>query len=270
MISKKSYKRLFPLLKKYSIVFSILFILFFVGLIVGYKLLLQKPNYIYAKIKVGQGLWWATTAKPSIWYMQAINKGDTAFDTLGRVRAKILDKRFYLSSDKDEYDIYLTVKIQVSGNANTSMYSFNREVLSVGAPIEIQFPKENITGTVLAIQPIPFTDKLSEKTVYLSKRYAYPWEYNAIETNSILSDGQNDIVTILDKNMQETTYRGIDTYGNNETDTRGYITLKTKMKLKRIGTAYILGEDKIVKPGRPLNLSLSSFTLREFIVSKIE
>lgn len=257
------------LLKKYYIVFFIFLILLFVGLFAGYKLFIAKPTYIYVKIKVGQGFWWANTKDPSMWYINAINRGDISYDTLGNPEVEIINKRTYFwlgnyqNVQDDQYDTFLIVKMRVSENKRTGLYNFNRSVISVGTPIELQFPKANITGTVIAVSKNFPKENLIEKTVYLEKRDAYPWEYDAIKIHDSVSDGKNTIFKILDKSMTETPNLLSD-------PNKGYITIKARMKMKKVNNIYVLGEEKIIEPGRTFNLSLSTFVLDGFTISKIE
>ena len=39
-------------------------IILFVGVVSAKKLFFTKPTFIYTKVKVGQGLWWAGGQKP--------------------------------------------------------------------------------------------------------------------------------------------------------------------------------------------------------------
>lgn len=271
MSLQKRYNKIFSLRKKYYIIISVICILLLIGIFAGYKIFIQKPTYIYIKIKVNQGLWWAITEKPPFWYMRAIQKGDTAYDFSGNSEAQILNKKAYLWSKSDLYDIYLILKLKV--NKQAASYVYNRSVVSVGAPLEVQFPKETVSGTVIALSEYMFHEPLVEKTIYLEKRNAYPWEYDAVKIGDIVSDGNNAVFSVLDKSMIETTNLTTDAYGNNTantSETKGYIRIKAKAKLKKISNSYILGEEKIIIPGRSLDLSLSSFSLKDFVVSKIE
>lgn len=273
MSLQKRYKKLFSFLKAYYIIFSVLCILLLIGIIAGYKIFLQKPTYIYTKIKVGQPIWWAVSTKPSIWYMNAMNKGDISYDFLGRSEAEILDKNVYLWSGTEEYDIYLTVKMKVNKNNPYEPFIFNRSVISVGSPIEIQFLKENIKGTIIAVSDHFFKDRFIEKFVYLEKRDAYPSEYAAINIGDFVTDGDQTVFSILNKDITETTNFTSNSYGNsniNTVENRGYITIKAKVKLKQIANKYVLGEEKIVEAGRILDLSLGNYVLKDFFVSKIE
>ena len=272
MTYKKIYTRTIFYSKKYFIFISVLFIILFVGIVAGYKLFFQKPTYLYIKVKVGQPLWWAISANPSIWYMHAMNKGDTSYDFFGQSEAQIIDKKTYLWSANDQYDIYLTMKIKVTENKRTKSYSFNRSTISVGAPIEFQFPRENVKGTVIEMNENKFKEILVEKTIYLEKPNAYLWEYEAIKPRGV-SDGEKTVFTLLDKHIEETTQLTSDSIGNvmlNNTKTQGKVILKAKVKVRESNGVYVLGEDKIIEPGRPFDISLGDYVLKDFTISKIE
>src|SRR3989338_8348156 len=81
----------------------------FVVLVSAYKLFFVKPTFVYAKVKVGQGLWWASTQKPSLWFVKNIKKGDIQTDLLGEPTAEILSVRYYPTVFPNQYDVYLTM-----------------------------------------------------------------------------------------------------------------------------------------------------------------
>lgn len=274
-MAARTQKKIFPPFRKryFFIIFTLCALL--VGGVVLYKSLYAKPTYVYAKIKVGQGLWWAVTTKPAIWYVKAIQKGDVARDLLGRVEAKILSKRFYRWYAYDQFDVYLDVQLKANVNKKTNEYIFNRSALSVGSPIEMQFSSESITGTVMELSPRPFNEKLTEKIVYITKRYANPWEYDAIRIGDKTFDGEDTVFEVLEKSTAPSN--GL-SYGASYAVNVGapvlepsnYVTVKAKVKLKEIGGQLVLGEDQIVSVGRTLNISTSNFIFDNFIVSKVE
>ena len=63
----------------------------FVGVVSIYKLFFVQPTFVYAKVKVGQGLWWATTQRPSFWFVEALKKGVMETDLTGEPIAEIKD-----------------------------------------------------------------------------------------------------------------------------------------------------------------------------------
>src|SRR3990167_8185822 len=128
----------------------------FVGVVSIYKLFFVKPTFVYAKVKVGQGLWWATTQKPNLWFVKNIKKGDAQTDFVGELTAEILSVHYYPTVSPNQYDVYLTMKLKVSGNKKTGKYNFNRSTIGVGAPIDLEFPSTQFSGTItdLSVKPI--------------------------------------------------------------------------------------------------------------------
>lgn len=63
-------------------------VIIFVGFVSVFKLFFTKPTYVYVKVKMGQGLWWASTAKPSLWFVKSLNKGETERDLMGNPTAR--------------------------------------------------------------------------------------------------------------------------------------------------------------------------------------
>lgn len=266
-------RRLYKYIVTNYLVALILLIIFIVGIIYISRTLIAKPTYIYARVKVGQGLWWVNTAKANIWHVDAINKGDIEKDLVGRPIAEVLSKRFYRWYTSDQYDVYLTLKLKVSVNKKTGEYTFERSQISVGSPITLQFPKAYITGTVSEISFNPIQDKYEEKKVYLTKRNAYPWEYDAIQIGDKYFDGEDTVFNVINKEAKETTNLSSDPYGNNTpdiTEPRSFITVVAKVKLKKVDNQWIMGEDQVVSVGRNINVSTLNFGFTDYIVSKIE
>jgi hypothetical protein len=260
-------------LKKNPLIIAFPLLVVLVGIFLAYRLFISKPYFVYIKVKVGQGLWWAATSKPPIWYMESFKKGDRAKDLVGKTSAQILSKRYYRWYGYDQFDVYLTMLLKVGFNKKTGEYTFDRSVLSVGTPVGIQFPRVDISGTVIALSRKPFEDKLVEKTVYLTKKFAYPWEYDAIKIGDFTFDGEDKIFEVLDKDFTDTVVLSQDTFGNSGadiTENNRYISVKARIKGKVTGGQFILGEDQLVVPGRNLNISTSGFVFDNYIVSKLE
>src|SRR3989344_8807952 len=107
-------KKIFNFAKANYFITIFIGIILFVGLVSVKKIFYTKPTLIYAKIKVGQGLWWAGGQKPGIWLANSIKKGDVERDLLGRSIAEVLNVRYYPWYAIDQYDIYLTVKLRIN------------------------------------------------------------------------------------------------------------------------------------------------------------
>ncbi len=70
-------------------------IVLFVGGVSAYKLFYTKATFVYAKVKLGQGLWWAGGQKPSSWLATSIKTGDVEKDLVGKPIAEVLAVRYY-------------------------------------------------------------------------------------------------------------------------------------------------------------------------------
>src|SRR3989338_4596739 len=79
----------------------------FVVLVSGYKLFFTKPAYIYVRVKVGQGLWWAQTQKPGSWFLEAIKRAKEEKDLIGQPAVQILSVTYYPWYGSGQYDVYV-------------------------------------------------------------------------------------------------------------------------------------------------------------------
>lgn len=246
----------------------------FVAIVSVFKLFFVKPTYVYAKVKMGQGLWWASTQRPSIWFVQNIKKGDVERDLVGSPIAQILSVRYYPWYTSNQYDVYLTVKLKVSGNKKTQKYNFKRSAIGVGSPIDFEFPNSQFSGTITDLKNEPIKDNYVEKIVYLTKRYAYPWEYDGIKIGDKFFDGEDTVFEVLDKSSSDTaeviTQESTKILNLQTTELRRYITVKAKIKVKKVGEQYVFGEEQVLSPGKPINVSTSSFSFTDYIVASIQ
>ena len=247
-------------------------VIVFVVIISAYKLFLPKPTYIYAKIKVSQGLWWATTAKPYIWFVKAIKKGDVEVDLVGKPIAEILSIRYYPWFGSEQYVVYLNLKLRVSNNKKTGKYTFKRSTIGVASPIDLEFPSVQLSGTIIDINDQPLKDMSIEKTITLTKKNAYPWEYEAIQIGDSYFDGEETMFSIIDKAATETRILIEDAQGNYPIDSeqRRYIVLKAKMKMDNIDNQLFFGPEQKITLGRTINISTNKFTFNDYTISKVE
>lgn len=254
----------------YILVLFGLFVLFvsIVGLL---RLLSREHQYLYIKVKVSQGLWWASSQRPSVWYLQSIKKGDKEFSLTGRPIAEVIDVRSFPWWSSDQFDVYLTLKLEAEKNERLHSYTYKREPLTIASPIDFDFPSTAINSTVIAISEQPFSEQYVERTVTLSKSAAYLWEYDAILTGDIFSDGQETRAEIVSKSSapssslsrDQNNYSGI-------MEQRRNITVKMKMKLKEQKGEYFLGEDQDIKVGKAINIATQKFYFDQYIVENIE
>ena len=254
----------------FIIFFAVIILVCFVALI---KIIRKQPIYIYTKVKVGQGLWWTATNKPSIWYVKGIKKGEIERDLTGKPLAEIVDVTYYPSRQENQYDTYLIVKIAVSGSQKTNKYSFKRSAIGVSSPIDFEFPSSPVTGTIIAISNQPFIDQSVEKIIYLTKKLAYPWEYDAIKVGDVYSNGQKQVLEIMDKTSSDTTIISSDLFGNSNasiTDVRKYLVVKIRIKLKEVDRQLIYGEEQVINVGKIIYLTTENFAFSDFVIGKIE
>lgn len=265
--------RTLDILKNNYFIIIFVIIILFVGIASIYKLTKNNTTTIYTKVKLGQGLWWAGGNKPSIWIANSIKKGDYQKDFMGKKIVEVQSVTYYPWYNIDQFDVYLTLKLQVGGNPKTQTYSFNRATIGVGSPVDIALNNIQVSGTIIDISLKPFDEKYIDKIIYLYKKNALPWEYDAINIGDKYNDGKYDIFEILDKADLNTSTIGFDSFGNSDlsiTEMRKYITVKAKIKVKVKNDQLILGEDQVIRAGKPVNISTESFTFTDYFVGKIE
>ncbi|MBI5122625.1 hypothetical protein HZA75_02080 [Candidatus Roizmanbacteria bacterium] len=245
----------------------------FVAVVSVYKLFFTKPTYVYTKVKVSQGLWWAATQKPSIWFVKAIKKGDAETDLVGKPVAEILSVHYYPWYGSDQFDVYLTLKLKVSKNKKTGKYNFKRSTIGVASPIDLEFPSVQFSGTITDINDRPFKDAYIEKTITLTKKNAYPWEYDVIQVGDKYFDGDQMTFEVLDKKSTDITVQSPDFYGNNSDSTldlKKYIIVKVKIKVNIIDNQLFFGPEQKIVLGKTLNISTNNFTFNDYTISKVE
>jgi len=252
----------------------------FVALVSFYKLFISKPTYVYVKVKVGQGLWWASTQKPSIWFVKNFKKGDQELDLTGKPIAQILSVRYYPVSVLNhyvynQYDIYLLMKLKVS-KMGSGKYNFKRSAIGVGAPVDFEFPKVQFSGTITALSEKPIKESYQEKIIYISKSFAYPWEYEAIKIGDKYFDGQENVIEILDKQIDESNYvspifKSQNNYLNLESGQKIFnLQIKLKIKGQIKDNQFVFGEEQIITFGKTIYLTTQNFQFQDFVITKIE
>lgn len=243
-----------------------------------YILFFAKPMYIYAKVKVGQGLWWATTAKPNIWFVKAIKKGDIETDLMGKPIAEILSVRYYPWDSSNQYDVYIVLKLRVTGNKKTGKYNFNRSTIGIGAPIDLEFPLSQFSGTIVDLSGKPFKEKFIEKTIYLAKGNGYYKDFSFPYENIIIGDkyfdGVDYIFEVIDKKLQKqiwaVTNSSTGQLIERDAETSQQIIVKAKIKVKEINKQLVYGEDQIVALNRTINIQTTGVPIGDYLITGIE
>ncbi len=249
-----------------------------------YKVFFTSSSTIYVRIKFGQGLWWASTSKPNIWFINAIKKGEKEYDLFGKSSAELVEIRYYPAQDSDQqvknntgYDIFLTLKLNANFNKKINKFMYKRAIINVGSPIEVELSSVHVTGTVIAIDTKNFQDKYVDKTVLLVYQqgfYAdYPYLYDSIIIGSKYFDGVDNVFEILDKKIQENIISVPDSRGNLLTqpmNTIQNIVVKAKLRVKEKNGQLFYAEEQPIRVGSTLFLTTPTHMFNEYTVSQIE
>jgi len=247
-------------------------IIFFVGLVVLFKLFTAQEETVYAKVKVSQGLWWASTAKPSVWLANSFEKGLIETDLTGKPIVEVMTVRSYPWWNSDQYDIYLTLKIQASKNERTNVFTFKRAPIAVGSPVDLEFPEVQVSGTVMELSENPFKENRINKTIRLQKKYADQWEADAIEIGDTYYNGVETVAEILDKKVvpsSEVYVRVGNVYPFSTEDTY-QVTVTARLMVQDDNDHLIYREEQPVQLGRTLNFQTSQLVYQDYIVTAID
>ncbi|MCX6731058.1 MAG: hypothetical protein NTZ55_04365, partial [Candidatus Roizmanbacteria bacterium] len=145
------FKKILFFLKKNFILAIFILCIGLVGLIAFYKIFLSKPTYVYVKVRVGQGLWWASTQRPGTWFIHAIKNTKAQLDLTGKPIAEVLDVYYYPYWGGNQYDVYVTLRLKVTKVGATGVYNYNRETIGVSAPIDLEFSNTQFSGTIITL-----------------------------------------------------------------------------------------------------------------------
>jgi hypothetical protein len=242
-----------------------------VGFVAVLKLSKSENKFIYAEVKISQGLWWVNVAKPAIWMIESIHPGDREVDGRGNFISQIDEIRYYPATNDNLYDVYLLLKIKANFDETTSKYTFKRAVIGTGSPIELELPNLQVSGNVMRLSKKPIRNKLLDKEITISKKFTYPYEYNVIEVGDSYFDGKEKVFEVVDKLITD-TYLVYSGDGNNypiEAETIKDITLKVKVKLEVKNGIYIYGKDQIVRSGKSLDISTPNFKYEDYKIVSI-
>jgi len=251
---------------------SFIAIIVFVGFVVVFRMLTTEPEYVYAKIKVSQGLWWANTAKPSIWLAESIQKGDVEKSLAGKPVVEVLEVRRYPWWVTDEFLVYITAKLEVSKNKKLGQYIFKRSAIAVGSPVDIELSNTQISGTIIALSKQPFPQNESLKEVTFIKKWAEPWEFDAIQVGDKYNNGEEDVFEILDKKVSYANTEYFSKPGNNYpiySEQKVHITITASVSVREENNTIIFGEDQVLRRGKELNLSTEKYTFTDYLISEI-
>lgn len=262
-------------LKKNYIIVAFLAIVGITLLVAGIKLITGETTYVYARVKVSQGLWWASAQKPAIWLANNLQKGDVEIGLGGSPTVEVLEVRKYPlgipNYGNEQYEVFLTLKMKVSQNERQQKYMFKRSALAVGSPVDLEFTKTQVSGTVMDLSEKPFKDAYVEREIELVKYLGYQPEFDAITVGSSYFDGEDTVFEVLDKSS-EYTYEVYAGAGNNypvETDKRLTITVRAKLKLKQENETLFFREDYPVQVGKKISVQTPSYFFDQYSIKSI-
>jgi len=269
---RRFFKKLIRFARDNYIISLFIAIVAFTLFVAAFKYVTAEKTYSYAKVKVSQGLWWASTNKPNIWLANAIKKGDTELSLGGKPLAEILSVRVYPWSLSDQYDIFLNVKLLVDKSSSRGTYTYKRSQLAVGSPVDFEFQNSQYSGTVLALSENPFEEKKSKKIITLYKAFAVPWEYEAIVVSDEYHDREEVVFKILDKKYIP-SYSMYSSYGNNyavESEPKITITVIAEVLVSEIDGMIVFGEEQILKQGSTMRITTPHYAFSNYYIEKIE
>jgi hypothetical protein len=109
--------------------------------------------------------------------------------------------------------------------------------------------------------------------VYLTKKYGFPWEYEAIQIGDTYNDGKEVVFNVLDKTTSDSADFNFIEWNPISTEivsTRQYITIKALIKGQMINNQFVFGQEQVVAPGKAISVSTNRFTYSDFLISKVE
>jgi hypothetical protein len=266
---------------KRNLLFPLLFIIIpgIVAVIAVGKLLVPNENYVYVKVKISQGLWWSTTKSPDYWFIESLEKGAQEKDIAGQTIAELSNFKYYphlsqnsFESSETTYNIYLKLKLRVKKSADGT-YSYKRNKIAIGSPIELNFPKVQITGVIIELSEKPIKGEYVTRAIELTGRNSFPWEYDSIKIGDTYFDGEEEVFKVLNKNSRITRIIAPDLYGNlpsTSLEQRRYVTVTAEVKLeeKEDGRLFF-GEEQEISIGKPFNFLTPSANYSFLTISDI-
>lgn len=241
----------------------------FVGAVSAYKMFVVKPTYLYATVRVGQGFWWASTQRPSPWFISAIRQAKDEKNPVGKPNAQILDVIYYPWYGSGQYEVIVTARLKVT-KSGTNGYSYDRTPIGIGSPIDLEFSNVQFSGTIMSLNKKPMDNPYVEKTIVMTKKGAFPWEADAIQVGDSYSNGETTVLRILDKQIVDTYSSSSDQYGNTVSEGKKYVTVTVMLKGKMENDQFVYFGDQVVMPGKAISVATSNFVFNDFTIAKVE
>ena len=215
-------------------------------------------------------MWWASTQKPSLWFVKAIQQAKEQKDLTGKPLVSMIDVSYY-PYYSNQYDVYVTVKLKVSSVGKKETYNFNRETIGVSSPIDLEFPNVQFSGTIIELSKIPFKDTFENRVIYLSKRIPLPWEYEQIVIGDKQLSEKVSVFKVLDKSYGDIVDTTILQQGTLLNSSANMFTVKAQIRVKKVDGQYIFGEEYPIAPGKVLlGVATDNFTFSDYYIVKVE
>lgn len=270
--SNRAYKRIIDSFKKNYLLAGFISIVIFILILIVYRLIFSNPVYIYVKVYIQQG-YYAT--QPSYWLIDALTKEK---QIANKEIAKIQSVDYYPSWQSNQIDVYTIVKIKVNYNRATKEYTYNRNTLSIGSPIQLHLQYLDINGTIEDMSNAPFKYKYLDKIVYLINRSGYakdfPYIYNSINIGDKYFDGTTNAFEILDKSLETQTWAVTNNFNaqvyERTVDTTQNIVMKARIKVRQEGNYLIYGEQYRVTNNALIPFSTNNLFLSDFVIRSIQ
>lgn len=249
------------------------------GFIAFTRKVAKPQDEVYVKIKLSQGLWWATSNNPPLWLAKSINPNDTEKDLFGNDIATVISRTYYPGDQvkyPNQYDVYLSLKLATKKDSGTNKYRYKRSTLAVGSPISIDLSSTTVTGAIMAISKEPIEDKFETKKIVLYDQYGYyidsPTTFNNIKIGDTYNDGMNTSFKIVSKYLGPRIVAFSDVNGRsviNQLKVNQSTYVEAEIMVKELGGMYFYGEEQRVTPGSNLNILTNSQDFSRFTIVSI-
>ncbi|KKS98453.1 MAG: hypothetical protein UV73_C0002G0167 [Candidatus Gottesmanbacteria bacterium GW2011_GWA2_43_14] len=223
-----------------------------------YKYNTSEKHYINVKVKAGQGLWWYSGNNPKIWMLNSLNK-----DILNNPQIALKSIRYYpinpeSNNNTDSFDIFIIARISVIKDGN--QYTYRRNPVNVGAPIDMRFNNIMATGTVIDMNEKEIDDDLHSINVSIIKHNPFPYEMESLSGGTIYFDGMENTLEVKEKLITTNSFNG-----SNQT-----LSVNMKLKVKKIRNFYVFGNERIISVGNKFTFITPSFTFSDWVITKVE
>jgi hypothetical protein len=260
--------------KKVLTIAGIATVVLFLGGVLYYQLVFQKPTFVTVRIKGSPGNWWWVTPRPPDWLANAIHVGDKEYNAMNQPIADVVSVDLYDAGGPTK-DIYLTAKLDARYNAQTKKYRYKGEPLEVGGPISLSLGSTFFPGMVVGIDgPGVPVRKYKDLIVHVRYKDRWPFEYEGVVVGDKISDGEGNVIAEIMSKESTPAEREVETAAGQVV--RGfspvlqdlYVTIKLKVETR--DDQYVYREEQYVKIGNQLWLLFPHYNISGAYITSIE